>query len=216
MQTILPGGVRYRRHHAAAQELARRRADAKELPGQVDADHRIPLRQRHGGKGRVALQAGVGDQDIDCSELADHARGHRIDLVLLQDVGLVRVGAAAAGADRVDDRLAASASPATWFTTTSAPAWPSARVMARPMPELAPVTRAFWPARTFATGRAVGADGLPARSVIVGSRSGAAGDGRRESNGPDADLIPDAAAPRVAQRRATIATRPPGARSGVP
>ncbi len=70
---ILPARARDALDDAAALELADRFAGAEELAGQVDPDHRIPLRQRHRLERRVALQAGVVHQDVDGTEDSDTA-----------------------------------------------------------------------------------------------------------------------------------------------
>ena len=49
-------------------ELPHRLLRADELPGQVDADHLVPLRERHVGERRVALDPGVRDDDVDAAE----------------------------------------------------------------------------------------------------------------------------------------------------
>ena len=103
----LAGGARHRRHDAAAHELAHRRPRAQELTGQIDADDGVPLRQGHLLKRGVPLQSGVVDQDIDRTEPFDHVAEHVLDLVLLGDISLVRVGIGARPADRVDHRLRA-------------------------------------------------------------------------------------------------------------
>ena len=62
----------------------------KKLTGQVDAEHLIPLLQRHLMKRRVALQAGVADENVDCAELLHHPREHRSDLIFRGNVRLMR------------------------------------------------------------------------------------------------------------------------------
>ena len=94
----------------------------------------------------VALQAGVVDQDVDRAEFLDHPREHRLHLVLLTDVGLMRVGDAAASPDR-GNHLLGLLGLGHIVDDHSAPALPSAIATPLPMPELAPVTRAFCPVR---------------------------------------------------------------------
>src|SRR5919106_1294399 len=101
----LAGGAGDLGAHAAALELLDRLAGAQELAGEVDPDHRVPLLERHLLEGRVLLQAGVVDQDVDRAEFSQHLGKHRLDLVLLADVSLMGVGVAALVADLGHDLL---------------------------------------------------------------------------------------------------------------
>jgi len=73
---IFPAALETEAHHAAAQKFPHRGARAQELAGQVDAEHLVPLRQGHFVKRRVALQAGIGDENVDGAEFPYHPREH--------------------------------------------------------------------------------------------------------------------------------------------
>ena len=83
MQMILPAAQETSLRTPRRLNSRDRLAGAQELAGQVDADHRVPLLERHLLEGRVLLQAGVGDQDVDRAERLEHPGEHRLDLILL-------------------------------------------------------------------------------------------------------------------------------------
>jgi hypothetical protein len=76
------------RIHLAREEGADRRAAAQELPGQVDVDDFAPVIERHGVGGRVALQARIGDQDVEPAESRERLCEQALDLVFLGHIGL--------------------------------------------------------------------------------------------------------------------------------
>ena len=90
MQTILP----------AAQEISGRTPRRLNSLTASRAHRNWPVRltpitvfqscERHLLEARVLLQAGVVDQDVDRAEALEHPGEHRLDLVLLTDVGLNR------------------------------------------------------------------------------------------------------------------------------
>ncbi len=88
---------------AAAQELAHRLAGAQKLPGQVDIDDGFPLRQRHFVERRVALQPGIGDNDVERAKGRAGFLEHLGDLRLARHVGAQRHRAAAHRSDQVGD-----------------------------------------------------------------------------------------------------------------
>src|SRR5579872_6909238 len=95
----LAGRSRHAGDDATPLHRPHRRAATQELAGQVDRDNRVPVGQRHLGKGRVALQPGIGDQDVDATKPLDMGAEHRLDLGLVRDIGPDRDGVAAAPAD---------------------------------------------------------------------------------------------------------------------
>ena len=70
-------------------------AGAEKLASQVDVDDGAPLLQRHLGYSCIALQAGIGDQNIQPAERVDELRKHGLHVALFGHVGLQ------------DDRMAA-------------------------------------------------------------------------------------------------------------
>src|SRR6266851_2004671 len=90
---------------AAAQELTHRRASAEELTGQVDANHGIPLRQRHFRERRVALQPRIGDNDVQRAEGGARLLKHCVDLILARNVGAQRDRPPAGRSDLVRYRM---------------------------------------------------------------------------------------------------------------
>ena len=56
-------------------------------PVEHNAPDRLPILHRHLGEGLVRPDRGVVDQDVDTAELGQRPRRHRVDLVLLGDVG---------------------------------------------------------------------------------------------------------------------------------
>lgn len=92
-----------RRDHAPSFELPRGGAGAQKLAGQIDADHGIPLLERHPVERRIPLQPGIADRDVQGSEMRDRIAEHLLDLVLLADVRLQRDRLAAHALDRVRD-----------------------------------------------------------------------------------------------------------------
>src|SRR5215469_1694792 len=91
--------------HTASAELAYRLARAEELAREVDAQHAIPLRERHLMKARVLLQARVVDEDVDCPELLERTAEHSLNLLLVGDVRLQRERAHSFGTDLGSERL---------------------------------------------------------------------------------------------------------------
>src|SRR5262249_13957519 len=85
----LPRGTGHLWHHPAPLKFAYGLTGTEELSGHVDADHSVPLLEGHLVKGRIALQSGVVDQNVDSAKLIEHALKHRLDLVFLGDVGFV-------------------------------------------------------------------------------------------------------------------------------
>jgi hypothetical protein len=61
------------------------------------------LLQTHLVEGRVALQAGVADRNVQRPEMRDSGREHGLHLIFLADVGLERDGLAAHALDFVGD-----------------------------------------------------------------------------------------------------------------
>ena len=99
----LAGGNRDLFVDAAPDELARRLALAEKLAGEVDSEHRVPLVERHVEEGRILLQPGVGDRDVQRAEFGDRLLVHRDDLVLFRDVGLDGQRATPKALDLVSD-----------------------------------------------------------------------------------------------------------------
>ncbi len=83
-------------------ELAHRLARAEELPGQIDANDGIPIVEGHRLDRRIALQAGVGDDDIQGAKDLHHSGEHLDDLVLPAYVGPDRDRAAPHRRDLAD------------------------------------------------------------------------------------------------------------------
>ena len=77
----------------------------QKLASQVDVDDGLPLLKRHLVDRRIALQTRIGDHDMQRAEMRDGLRKHRLDLVLVPDIGLDRQSTAAAGLDGVRDVL---------------------------------------------------------------------------------------------------------------
>ena len=100
-----------------------------------------------GGVGGWGLDAGVVERHVEPAERGDGAVDHRGDLVLVGDVAgdaehLVSGGLQVVGGGAASGVVVVAA------RTTAAPASAKARAVARPMPELAPVTRATWPVKS--------------------------------------------------------------------
>ena len=70
-------------------ETANGFARAEELAGKVYADDPLPLCEGHLIEGRIHLDPGVVDQDIDPPEFPSSRLEHFADLVLFRDIGLV-------------------------------------------------------------------------------------------------------------------------------
>ena len=85
-----PGRARNSRHNAAPQKFSHGLARTKKLPGEIDTYHGVPLPERHLVKGRVALQAGVIDEDVDGPKSRQQLGEHRCDLFFAADIGLKR------------------------------------------------------------------------------------------------------------------------------
>ena len=99
-----------------------------------------------GGVGGWGLDAGVVECHVEPAERGDGAVDHRGDLGLVGDVAgdaeHLMPGGCRSSAAALDGFVA-------WATrATAAPASAKARAVARPMPELAPVTRATWPVKS--------------------------------------------------------------------
>jgi len=54
---------------------------------------------------RVALHAGIGDEDVEPAEMLDGGAKHRDDLVFVRDIGFERERVGAGFTDLGDDRL---------------------------------------------------------------------------------------------------------------
>ena len=93
------------------------------------------------------LQPRVRHQDIDTAELAGHAGEHGLDLILLAHVGLMRNGATPS--PRISSATSSACRPVADHHVGAGLAQGEATAL--PMPELAPVTSAFWPLRTRRT-----------------------------------------------------------------
>jgi hypothetical protein len=102
MQMILPSARDFGAR-SATQELAYCLAGAQKLPGQIDVDNGLPLRQRHLVKWRVALQPGIGDDDVERAETRARLVEHRDDLRLVRHVGAQRDRPSPACGDPVGD-----------------------------------------------------------------------------------------------------------------
>ena len=96
--------------HAAPQKLADRLLDAQELSRQIDAEDLVPLLEGHVDGARVALDAGVGDEDVDRPERLQRLLEERLDIVRLRDIGLNDDRLAAFVFDRLGGRCAPAAS----------------------------------------------------------------------------------------------------------
>jgi hypothetical protein len=75
-------------------------ARAEELPGQVHVDGRAPIGECHLGRRGIALDAGIGHEDVERAEALEHGREQRVDLLFVRDIGLERQRLAAFGGDR--------------------------------------------------------------------------------------------------------------------
>ena len=73
--------LRHRSHRLAA---------AQELAGQIDRDDGAPILESHIDEIRVALYAGIGDEDVEPAEMLDRGAEHRDDLIFVRDIGLER------------------------------------------------------------------------------------------------------------------------------
>jgi hypothetical protein len=86
MQMILPaareraGSTPWRTIVRAATRVQRN------VAGEVDAHHGVPLLEDHVDQGRVALQPGAVDEDVQARPLARHRGEHGLDLSLAGDV----------------------------------------------------------------------------------------------------------------------------------
>ncbi len=106
MQMILPAaadssGTTPRRRNSRTASRAHRN-----WPVRLTSMTNCQSLQTHLVQRRVALQAGVVDEDVDAAPLGDDLLEHRLDLVLLAHVGPDRDGLVAAGADLLHDALA--------------------------------------------------------------------------------------------------------------
>lgn len=84
----LPAALKHDGNDPAALELPRRGAGAKELTGQIDTDHGVPLLQRHRIERRIPLQPGVADADVQRTKMGDGIGQHLFDFVFIADIGL--------------------------------------------------------------------------------------------------------------------------------
>jgi hypothetical protein len=73
------------------------------LPAAHDTSGRTPLREGHVAEGRIDLEPGVVDEDVDGSELLAHRVEHRPDFGLARNVGLDGKGMGAVGFDLRND-----------------------------------------------------------------------------------------------------------------
>jgi hypothetical protein len=104
----------------------------------------MALRDRHPFHRRVALQTGVGHQDVEGAEPGANRVEHRHDLRLRR--ASARKQDACPPAPAISLAMASALSGmATRLMATAAPAAATCLAQASPMPELAPVTRATWP-----------------------------------------------------------------------
>jgi hypothetical protein len=76
------------RHHATSRKFAHRFTGAKELAGEVNADDLVPLLQSHIVERGIALEARVGNNDVDGAELGDHFLEHGTYLSLVRYIRL--------------------------------------------------------------------------------------------------------------------------------
>src|SRR5207302_1379240 len=104
----LAGGARDLRPHALSDHRAGRGAGAEEGSGEVHADHRVPLLERHVGDRRVTLEAGVADEDVDAAPRALHLGEHHLHVRFLRHVRTVVRHWTPPPAERFANPLAAS------------------------------------------------------------------------------------------------------------
>ena len=74
-------------------------ARAEELPGEVDANHRVPILKGHIDQIGIFLQAGVGHQNIQMAEGVEGLREQAFDIGLLGHIAANRKRSAAVGID---------------------------------------------------------------------------------------------------------------------
>ncbi|MNI83108.1 hypothetical protein D3C73_1398860 [compost metagenome] len=74
-------------------------AGAEELPGEVDADHVVPVGERHVHGWRVFLQAGIGHQDVQGAEGFEGFYEQVFDVLFLRHVRAYGDRAATLGGD---------------------------------------------------------------------------------------------------------------------
>src|SRR5262249_14064142 len=84
-------------------EFTNRFARAEELACKVHVEDELPIRERHFIDRRVLLQAGIVDEDVNRAELLNHLFEHRLDLVLLCDIGTMSEAVSAISRDLIDD-----------------------------------------------------------------------------------------------------------------
>ena len=101
-----------------------------------------------GGVGGWGLDAGVVERHVEPAERGDGAVDHRRDLVLVGDVAGDAEHLMPGSLQIVRSRAGCAGVVVVAASTTAAPASAKARAVARPMPELAPVTRATWPVKS--------------------------------------------------------------------
>ena len=119
-----------------------RQARGVEGRRQVDRHDRVPFVRREALDRRDVLDAGIVDEDVGRAELGGAAGDHRLDLRRVGQVGaVVQARPARPSASRSRPR---SPKP---LSITFAPSAASARAIARPMPEVEPVTSATLPSR---------------------------------------------------------------------
>jgi hypothetical protein len=79
----------------ALEHVRQHSARAQKRAVKDDAEHLVPLLQRHIEEMRLGAHRRVVDQDIDAAETLDHPIDHRANRGLIGDIGKVRQGAGA-------------------------------------------------------------------------------------------------------------------------
>src|SRR6266446_10015787 len=98
-------GATYLLTDPATFEFADGFTGAQELAGEIHIEDELPVGQRHLVNGGVLLQTGVVDKNVNGAELLNHLLEHRLHVLFLSDIGLVRESIAAAIADVLYDFL---------------------------------------------------------------------------------------------------------------